>query len=90
MAKIDAEIIRNRAKAIGQAPMAARPAMCAKSAGENRQLAAQLETQLEWLYTHPDHPRFGEYESAWLTDLLHYEAACDVLAGVAGQQEIAA
>lgn len=64
--------------------------MVAKVRADVTELAAQLDTQLTWLFEHPNHPRFTELEDRWLADLTHYESACDVLNGVATQKEIAA
>lgn len=88
--KLDAAAIHDRAKKIMSAPVSARPAMIAKTRADVTDLAAQLDTQLTWLFEHPTHPRFTELEDRWLADLEHYEAACDVLNGVATQKEMAA
>ena len=89
-AKLDAAAIHDRATKIHQAPQSARPAMVAKVRADVADLAAQLDTQLTWLFEHPKHPRFFEFEDAWLADLTQYEAACDVLNSVVTQKEIAA
>lgn len=88
--KLDAAAIHDRAKRITSAPASARPAMIAKTRADVTDLAAQLDTQLTWLFEHPNHPRFPELEDRWLADLKHYEAACDVLNNIATQKEIAA
>ncbi len=88
--KHDAAAIRARAEKITSAAPKARPAMIAKVRADVTELAAQLDTQLTWLFEHPAHPRFTELEDRWLADLKHYEAACDVLSSVATQKEMAA
>ena len=90
MATRNAAAICARVEKITSAPASARPAMIAKARGDVTELAAQLDTQLTWLFEHPTHPRFTELEDRWLADLKHYEAACDVLSSVATQKEMAA
>lgn len=90
VAKLDAAAIHERAKKIIGAPASAQPAMTAKVRRDVSDLAAQLDTQLTWLFEHPNHPRFPELEDRWLGDLKHYEAARDVLNNVATQKGLAA
>jgi hypothetical protein len=53
-------------------------------------LAAQLNTQHEWLFANPEHPQFRAFEDRWLVSLTVYEQASDALAGFAVTLEIAA
>lgn len=53
-------------------------------------LAARLNTQHEWLFAHPEHTRFREFESRWLIDLAIYQAAIDALHSFSVTLEIAA
>jgi hypothetical protein len=89
MAKIDAAGIKAKAEQIKVAPVSARAAMRKATQPDISALEAQLETQLIWLLEHRSHPRHDEFEDQWLTDLDHYEDACDALAGVT-QLEIVA
>lgn len=57
---------------------------------DRRHLAAQLNTQHEWLFAHPEHPQFRAFEDQWMESLTVYEQASDALAGFAVTLEIAA
>jgi hypothetical protein len=90
MAKIDATTIRAKAEQITTAQPAMKLGMAKVLRVQVDALTAQLNTQYAWLNDHPNHPQVETFEAQWIADLQHYEAACDVLAGIATQQEIAA
>lgn len=90
MSKIDAQSIRFKADNIMRVPADMRPSMARALRPQVIALAGQLNTQHEWLFANQEHPRFTEFEDQWLTDLRHYEAACDVLAGIPEQKGLAA
>ena len=88
--KISAAGIHSKADNIMRVPADMRPSMARALRPQVIALAGQLTRQHEWLFANKDHPRFTEFEDHWLTDLRHYEAACDVLAGIPEQKGLAA
>jgi len=90
MAKIDAATIRAKAEQITTAQPAMKLGMAKVLRVQVDALIVQLNTQYAWLNDHPNDPRAEAFEAQWIADVKHYEAACDVLAGIATQQELAA
>jgi muconolactone delta-isomerase len=88
--KISAEAIHHKADNILRVPAEMRPSMAKALRPQVKELAAQLNTQHEWLFANEGHPRFIDFENQWLSDLHHYEAACDVLAGIPEQKAMVA
>ena len=88
--KISAEAIHHKADNIMRVPADMRPSMARALRPQVKALAAQLNTQHEWLFAHREHQRFTWFEAQWLNDLDHYEAACDVLAGIPEQKGLVA
>ena len=90
MAKIDAAEIKVKAERIKDAPPAMKLGMAKVLRVQVDALIVQLNTQYAWLNDHPNDSRAETFETQWIADVKHYEAACDVLAGIATQQELAA